>query len=221
MENFYLFQKSQSQFAEELSKIKLQINDAHSLPRKLEQRTELLEVYMEKVKRAFAGMKTSGGGGGGVAVSESSDLRSKALDDSISIPQPSFSLPTSSALNPPYHRFLLDHCFSYASDSDPSGDLLVPAYFLVKFCSDSLDLADSTEDWSVFDGLFFALHFELKKHSKSPTHLLFWLVNISFILEQLSQNVFPTFQAIPSISENAMKSKTKQETRRVTESGEM
>jgi hypothetical protein len=61
MENFYLFQKSQSQFAEELSKLKLQINDSNSLPRKLEQRIELLEVLMGKVKKAFAGMKLAGG----------------------------------------------------------------------------------------------------------------------------------------------------------------
>jgi hypothetical protein len=61
MENFYLFQKSQSQFAEELSKLKLQINDSHSLPRKLEQRVELLEVQMAKVKRTVTGMRLAGG----------------------------------------------------------------------------------------------------------------------------------------------------------------
>jgi hypothetical protein len=82
--------------------------------------------------------------------------------DNAVIPQPSYASQMSSVLTPPYHWFLLDHCFLFASDSEPKGDVLVPAYFLVRFCINSLGLANCVEDWSVFDGLFFALHFEMK-----------------------------------------------------------
>lgn len=57
MENFYLFQKSQSQIAEELSKLKLQIDECNTLPRRLEQRVDILEVQNGKLKRMLAGRK--------------------------------------------------------------------------------------------------------------------------------------------------------------------
>jgi len=77
-------------------------------------------------------------------------------------PQPSYAERGNSIWTPPYHWFLLDHCFLFASDGEPTADLLVPAFFLVRFCTSSLDLAHCKEDWSVFDALFFALHFEVK-----------------------------------------------------------
>ena len=202
MENFYLFQKSQSQFAEELSKLKLQVTDFHSPPHKMEQRLELLESQMGNVKRTVNGMRAAAGG----LVRDDSrstssptllnvDWRAKQIvcyspllsfsfllplmllplvpvsclislsqekpRSPITRPQPSYAARGNSSWTPPYHWFLLDHCFLFASDGEPAGDLLVPAFFLVKFCTNSLDLADCKEDWSVFDGLFFALHFEL------------------------------------------------------------
>eukprot|EP00026_Physarum_polycephalum_P000344 Phypoly_transcript_00344.p2 GENE.Phypoly_transcript_00344~~Phypoly_transcript_00344.p2 ORF type:complete len:606 (+),score=80.58 Phypoly_transcript_00344:1176-2993(+) len=214
MENFYLFQKSQSQLAEEISKLKLQVNDSHSVPRKLDQRVELLEVQMGKVKRTVTGMRLSGTvGDDGRSLSSptliSPEWRAKQVEKPKSPKmkaQPSYSGRGNSVWTPPYHWFLLDHCFLFASDGEPAGDLLVPAYFLVRFCTKSLDLANCEEDWSVFDGLFFALNFEVKKHFKSPTHLLFWLANTSFILDQLNRGILCNFKSrelAPGIVENA------------------
>lgn len=61
MENFYLFQKSQTQIAEELSKLKMKIDDSNNLPRRLEQRVDLLEVQNGKLKRMIVGKKLNCG----------------------------------------------------------------------------------------------------------------------------------------------------------------
>lgn len=57
MENFYLFQKSQSRFAEELSRFQLELRECKVFPQKLSQKVEQMEVFSARLSKSVAGLK--------------------------------------------------------------------------------------------------------------------------------------------------------------------